>query len=187
MDSLTLEEAKKLLEIDKHSLDEVCQKQAEYYYEIADMCVNVIGIKDFKKEHLADVDAEIANEIRQDAMDMEEKITEAKIQQGVQLSKKHTHASRDFLESKLTVDKWSVLERAFLQRASMVKRLCELYIAGYFAVKEVKGNKETGEVEVEGIRRRLKNDKNKIEERAIGEERTYRRMRSKSSQDEETQ
>jgi hypothetical protein len=156
---LTFKEADELLQIDKFSLDKMCQTQVELFSKISNTYTFKISERDMDKESLAVIDAFLASEYRQDAEDLGEKVTEAKLNQRVQISKRHKGAFQKYIDSKLIADRWGILKEAFIQRASMIKHLCELQLSNYFADVEVKGNVKTEEVTNRGLRKRIRSSR----------------------------
>lgn len=154
MKDLTLKEAQELLQIDKYALDEVCVEQSELFSKIALNHSEAINVRDMIKDTLSTEDAHIAFDIRFTAEKSNEKLTESKIFQAVLVNSKHKELSERYLRLKLEADQWSALRESFLQRASMIKLLCELYLSDYFSTKSVKSSKSGDEVAVKEIRRR---------------------------------
>lgn len=149
---MELEEARKLLLISKNNLDEACQTQADIFYEVAEEVAFANSHRDYMKEQLVKRDAELAVDIRKKSEQSGEKLTETKLQQMLQTHPEHLKTFDEWLEAKLNAERWSALKDSFLQRASMIKELCALFISGYYADIEVKGNKDTDEYEVQKIR-----------------------------------
>jgi hypothetical protein len=156
MNELTLAEARKLLFIDKLRLDEVCQTQADIFYRVAEQYAKSVSVRDKAKEDLTAVDADIALELRGSAEKNGEKMTEGKLLQLVQSSEKHIRAFNDYLDIKYETEQWGALKEAFLQRASMTKELCGLFISGYFSDITVKSDKRMDDVLYEKNRETLK-------------------------------
>jgi hypothetical protein len=140
MRELTIEEARKYLQIDKYALDEACTNQADLFFNISEKAVLASSEKDLAKENLAVVGAEVAATIRQEANDKGEKITEAKIQQLITTSEEHKQAHLEYVEAIKEAELWKVLRDGFLQRSSMIKALCELFLNNYYADITVKSS-----------------------------------------------
>lgn len=135
---LTLEEAKEMLIIDKHSLDKECEQHPSLYDEIAEMHVTAISIRDNLKEKMDKTWAERAQYYRTHAT---EKVTEGKIQELVAIDNLYTKAQKEYAEAKLEADLWGVRRDAFGQRAGMIRSLSDLYTAGYFNLISVQSTK----------------------------------------------
>jgi len=141
---LTLEEAKELLSIDKDNLDDVCLTHADIFDTVADKHARAVSERDFKKDELSKVHSDIAKKLRSDASEKGEKITEKGIEASILLDEDYIEANEEYLEAKLEADLWSIRKDSFLQRSSMIKRLCELYLAGYYTSSSIKGVEEAG-------------------------------------------
>jgi hypothetical protein len=150
---LTLTEAKELLKIDKHRLDDMVMEQASLYDDIGDAHVMCMSERDMAKEALAEVDAVVSDEYRDNAITAGEKVTESALLRKVQQDTRHSDAYETYAELKLKTDRWGVLKDSFGQRASMVKHLCELYNNQYYTREAVKGDRNTEEVKKEGRRK----------------------------------
>jgi len=133
-----IEEMKQYLLINKNSLDEECQEQPLLFYKIAEEVVSAISKRDACKELLQETDAVLAKKYRDEADTNNVKITEAKILQAVQIDETHKKVFLNYSNKKQKVDELEALKNAFLQRATMLKTLCDLYVAGYFSTDSVK-------------------------------------------------
>lgn len=157
---LTLKAAEELLRIERSLLDEECRTQAEVFYRIASNYTIAVSRRDAEKDKLVGVDAEVADNYRREAELNNKKMTEGKLKELVQLDPRHKKAFISYSDCKLEADKWGILKDSFLQRATMLKELCGLYISGYFADVIVKGDDNTREVryKVDRKRRQQKRD-----------------------------
>lgn len=154
MEDLTLKEAQKLLLIDKYALDIVCVEQPELFSRIALAHSKAVNLRDKGREDLVIGDAEISNSLRLTSEKTEMKLTEAKLSLQVVVHETHIKNNEEYLELKLEADQWSALRESFLQRASMIKLLCELYLSDYFSTKSVTSNKIGDEVMTSKIKKR---------------------------------
>lgn len=141
---LTLEEATQLLKIDPNRLDDVCIQQAGIFDEVAERHAYAVSDRDALKDSLAKTTSEIAGELRAAAAEKGDKITEKAIESKVHLDKRHVQANEEYLQSKLDADLWGIKKDATLQRSSMIKRMCELLISGYYQASTIKGTEEAG-------------------------------------------
>ena len=141
---ITLEEAKEALKINKDELDEVCLYHAGLYDEVAERHVRAVSERDFAKDELANVHAEVARGVRLDYAEKGEKVTEKAVEAETLADKKYAKANEAYLESKLNADLWGNRKDSFLQRSSMIKRLCEMNLSGYYTSRTVEGVAEAG-------------------------------------------
>lgn len=155
MNNLSIEEAKELLLIDKHSLDTECMTQADIFFNVSENAVEAISKRDAAKEFMQQEDARVANSIRVHHEKSGEKLTEAKLQQLITTHPDHIQAYTDYMKAKVESDNWGILKESFLMKASMLKELCSLYLNNYYSNIEIKGNVSTDQVEADGVRRKL--------------------------------
>lgn len=132
------EELKQALTIDKNSLDRELIHQAALFNAVGEEWVQAVDKRDALKEFLGLIEAEIENEVRQEASDNKEKITNDEVKSRVRVHPDRRKASGNYGQAKKEADKLDVLKNAYLQRASMLKRLCELYIANYYEQNSVR-------------------------------------------------
>ena len=141
---MSLQEAQDNLKIDKDALDLVCITHAELFGEVADRHTRAVSERDFKKDALSTAYSEIESEIRSKAAEKGDKITEKAIAAQVLLSDEYLEANEEYLNEKKEADLWANKKEAFMQKSSMIKRLCDLYLAGYYTTSSVKGAEEAG-------------------------------------------
>lgn len=132
---------KQQLLIDKNSLDKECVEFASIFDKVAEKVADAINIRDAAKEQISIIDAQISEAIRRDFESKGEKLTEARLSQLVLLDYRHLEVFNNWLRQKLDAEYWVAKKDAFSNKASMLKELCSLYIAGYFSDITVKGGK----------------------------------------------
>lgn len=130
-------EMKSLLYIDKNRLDEMLQQQAQLYSDVSDSYAQAASFRDRAKQTLEQLDAHLANDFRTNAID---KVTEAKIQEYVQMHPDHKQQVDVHLAYKLMTDEWGGLVNAFEQRVEAIRHLVGLERQGYFGTGLVKDN-----------------------------------------------
>ncbi len=150
--TLDLINLQKCLQIDKNALDEALVGQPALFFQISEAFVEAMAIKDTKKEQLATVDAELDSMFRQSSND---KTTEAKIKNQIQLHPRHQIAFAEFNDAKLYADRLGVLKEAFHQRGYMIRDLCQLAVANFFEVSSVKETQSTQAVAYNSMRDKL--------------------------------
>ena len=143
-DLITLEEARELLTIDKNQLDEVCLTHANTFDDVADRHAQAVGDRDYAKDELSQVYAKTLNKLRQAASEKGEKLTDKAAEAAAHLDKAYLKANEEYLEAKLEADRWSIKKDSFLQRSSMIKRLCDLHQSGYYTSRTVESVAEKG-------------------------------------------
>ncbi len=142
---ITLEEARDLLTIDKHRLDDVCLTHANTFDDVADRHAQAVGDRDYAKDELSKVYAEVVSDLRKEAAKKDKKVTEKSLEAAAHLDDDHIKANEAYLEAKLEADRWSIKKDSFLQRSSMIKRLCDLHQSGYYTSRSVDSVTEKGE------------------------------------------
>lgn len=143
-DKITLKEARELLVIDKDQLDEVCLTHANIFDDVADRHAQAVGERDYAKDCLSQVYAEVISELRQEAAEKGNKVTEKGLEAAAHLDKGYLKANEAYLDAKLEADRWSIKKDSFLQRSSMIKRLCDLHQSGYYTSRSVDSVTEKG-------------------------------------------
>ena len=129
----TMKEYTELLKINKHDLDGCIEQQAVLFNEIAVALANAVSVRDNLKKDYEEMQAEVAADLRQEALQDGKKMTDKAVTEAVGEDKHVKQAYKDFLDSKQQVDLWTALKESYLQRSYMIKELAQLYIAGYFA------------------------------------------------------
>lgn len=136
----SLSDLHKQLEIDKSVLDDEVIRQPTLFYMVSEQLVEAIADRDFAKERLATVDAELDAYWRKQ-LNTGVKVTDKTIQSHVQTSKKHRDAFDDYLDAKAHADKLLVLKESFQQRSYMLRDLVSLYTANYYEEASIKPSK----------------------------------------------
>src|SRR4249920_533176 len=68
-----------MLIIDEHALEEAARDQPEAFYRVSKKLAVLISQRDEAKQALATVEAEVDLEVRREALDNDEKVTEAEV------------------------------------------------------------------------------------------------------------
>lgn len=150
---INIDEFRSYLKIDKHSLDQELEEQPMLFFKISEAFVQAAAERDMLKEQLATVDAKLDAQVRNDFAD--KKYTEAMVKNAVQTDKKHDAAMLKFLRAKEQADLLFALKDAFQTRSYMIRDLCSLYNANYFAEGSVKGSQETDRATYKTGRQRM--------------------------------
>ena len=155
MEELTLEEAENLIAIDKNDLDTICQIHPEIFHRIAKSGADMKSLRDEAKETLQKVEATESLAIRTQLDKVGEKATEVKISQLLQLSERREKAVSRYLNAKAEAEAWLILKETFLERAFMLKNLCDLHGQSYFTTTTLKSS-SVQQQSYENLRQRLK-------------------------------
>lgn len=157
MGRLTLTTAKEMILIDKNSLDEELVRQASTFDDIADKVAELRSLRDEKKEELGKVKAERFMFYK----DSEEKVTDKKADASVLTDESYKKIEIEHRDLCLEFEEWQNKKESFLQRASMLKELCGLFISGYWQRSSVNGTVETDKAGYRITRERLAKDRAK--------------------------
>jgi hypothetical protein len=136
--SSILNELREKLQIDRGTLDEDMLQQPFLYMQVAEALVEAMSIRDAKKEELARVDAELAEEYRQNAP-KDERPSDKKVTDRVLRDPRHIAAFSDYAKAVKEAQLIAALKEAFDQRGKMLRELGNLFVAGYFDKVIVKG------------------------------------------------
>lgn len=130
--SIAFNKFEKELVIDKDNLDVICQIHPEIFYQISKFYIEAVSIRDSAKANLEKIEAQVSLSIRSALEKAGEKATEGKVASLVQIDDMKISAVETYLNTKAEADLWQVLKDSYLQRASMIKILADLYGQGYF-------------------------------------------------------
>lgn len=128
-----LDEYSEFILIDKHNLDSAIVDQMRVYNYVGMEYANAVSYRDQAKFELDKVKAECDKFIRQDAALANERITEAQVAAKILEELTYQKANDEFLEWKMVTDKWTALKESFTQRSYMLRELCQLWMAHYWA------------------------------------------------------
>lgn len=134
------------IKIDRDDLDSELERQPELYGKVALDHALVISRRDELEADWKDVRSTAEINIREQAAENGEKITEARVRAEVDSSKDVKEARKRFMQAKASVDRLAALKDAYSQRAFILKDLCNLWIAGYYTTSSVKGGDGPREV-----------------------------------------
>jgi hypothetical protein len=150
---INIDELRGYLRIDKHALDQELEEQPMLLFQISEAYVQAAAERDTLKEQLATIDANLDHAAREDFAD--QKYTEAMVKNLVQTDKKHDQAMLKFLKAKERSELLFALKEAFQSRGFMIRDLCSLYNANYFAEASARGTPETGRATYKAGRERM--------------------------------
>lgn len=137
--TINTKELKGYLVINKAALDDELVHQSELFFNVGEAYIEAVDQRDALKEDLGIIEAELDSEIRDKAELRDEKITNDAVKAKVRNHPRRKQAYRSFADAKRKADRLGVLKESFLQRASMLKHLCELYVANYYEQNSIRG------------------------------------------------
>jgi hypothetical protein len=127
-----LKELKEALLIDRNDLDTELVHQPNLYYQVGEAFSEAISFRDEAKFNRDREAAELDRAIRREALDNNEKISEAQVANRV----KENPSYYDYHERYLLLSKnaafWEALKESFQQRSYAIKDLTQLWISGYY-------------------------------------------------------
>lgn len=151
-ETITMEEARSLMKLDKNSLDTICETHSAIFDSVCVAFIESVNKRDTLKEAIDKVDATIGKNFREDNKDG--KVTEAKVQEHILLHPDHDEAITEYLEAKKEAELWGAIKEAYIQRSHRIKDLTELYGYGYFTVTSTKSSK-AGKVTRDTLREKI--------------------------------
>lgn len=155
MIDLTLANVSDMLVINKNQLDQELVSQASVFDRICDATTEAKSLRDQVKIDLDNEVTRLSLEIRKKAEEQGDKVTEGKVLVVIQSKESYKELVQRHLELKKDAELWDNKKQSFLQRASMLKDLCSIYLSGYYQTESIKGTTDTKNVVYKGSRRRL--------------------------------
>lgn len=149
--------------IDRNGLDDELINNPSLVQQVCDECAEAIAQRDYLKEMLEVVDAELDAEIREEFLSTNKsKVTEAVIESAIKTHKRHKDAFKKYNDAKLAAAKAAALERAVSVRSDALKELSKLFAAGYFAIDSTRRSVEYKEAGYDKLRERLASRRKEI-------------------------
>lgn len=130
MKRLTIQEAERLLKIDKNNLDEEMVRHPVLLAEIGRHHVAACDDRDRAKDVMENADAVTYLTAKRAAVD---KPTDYSVKQTAKASPKAKRAQERYRDAKAVAAGWEVLWTAFMQRSFMLNKLAELYTAQFYS------------------------------------------------------
>ena len=131
-DKYDIDAFRESLKVDKHNLDAMLMEQPMLQQHVSEMAAEVSSMRDSAKERLSRVDAQVAKKLRNQLMIEEGKVSEARIDREVPLTKEHKEAFFIYNELVALSTKWDALKDTFRNRAFVIRDFVSLYTANYF-------------------------------------------------------
>jgi|SRR5215475_1415919 len=145
------------LQIDVNSLDEELVANPSLVYQVNDAYAQAMAQRDALKDYLDTVEAELDAELRLELG----KCTEAVIKSAIQVHPRRSAAFRKFNEAKLATGKAQAAMNAVSARSDAIKKLSELFVAGYFAINSTKKTAATEQIQYNKMRDRMAKERTK--------------------------
>lgn len=120
------------LQIDQYRLDDMLMQQPFIQQTISELHAEVASMRDAAKERLSRVDAQAAKVLRNRLMIEEGKVSEARIDREVPLTKEHKEAHHVYNELCALAAQWEALKDTSRNRAFVIRDLVSLYTANFF-------------------------------------------------------
>lgn len=118
--------------IDEHALEDCLTQQSISYYEVSKRLALESSKRDAAKNYLREVEARVDVELRDDARKTATKCTETELASRRQIHEDVTEANRALTRFQYRVRCLEALDKAFSQRAYVIRDLCQLWIASYY-------------------------------------------------------
>lgn len=153
--AINLDEFRRYLRIDKHSLDDELVSQSELLFKVAEAYLDAAATRDELKERLAVVDAQLDAQVRADLEKNDTKATEAMVKSLVTTHKRHEVASAAYLAARHEANLLQAMKESFKDRGFHVRDLVELYTSQYYDTKSVQGTNSTDQYQYEKMREKM--------------------------------
>jgi hypothetical protein len=127
------------LSIDPMALDECLIEQPALFYHVADGYAKAVAERDMIKLALANVCAELDQQLREEAEKHEEKITEKLIEQRLRLLPEVRELNGKLLAAQAEMDRWLAMKEAFQQRSYVLRELVALKLGELHALSIERG------------------------------------------------
>ena len=158
MNNKRYDEFKKMLLIDRDSLDEAVMQHAHILMEISEEAANMGSIRDRKKEQVELLFSSLTLDERARASKDGARVTVDQVNAMVAMSPKYQKAIEEYQDINLVLSKWEALKSSYISRGYMLRELCGLHATGYFTSNSVKGG-ASGDHAVDFMRRNAGNKK----------------------------
>jgi hypothetical protein len=127
--------------IDKFSLDQDCIEQPQLFQDAADAASVLAEERDIAKMDMDTCYATMDIELRQEATDKGERITDKAVDSLINASDEYIEAKRFFLEKRKDASLADNERTAYEQRKSMLEYLIKLYLSDYYSDVDTVVNK----------------------------------------------
>lgn len=154
----TLREYETHLRIDEHELQTECRNQPELFYHVArDYAASRTAYEDAKAD-LKRIQVDLEIEVRTEADNLEQRVTEGRIAAVVADADPVQEAGRRVLSAKARIEELEALKEAYIQRKDMLRELVALHLSNYYADPIRGAETRMRDVAVEGVRAARRRD-----------------------------
>ena len=123
------DDLRQYLSIDKNALDECLMEQPQIYAQVADSVANAEADRDSLQLTFDETWAELDKTVRSRPLqEAEKRLTDKAIEQQLRTLPKIKALSLGLQDAKREAKLWRALEKAFEQRADMLKKLVDLHL-----------------------------------------------------------
>lgn len=146
------DQLRSFLEIDKNALDDCLMEQPEIYARVAEAVALAEAERDAAQLGLEELGAELDKQLRGEAAKGDKRLTDKALDQLLKDLPRVQAAHRELLEAKKQAKLWRALEKAFEQRADMLKKLVDLHLRSTYGYALEAGVGQARSVNAEGNR-----------------------------------
>lgn len=133
-------ELQKRLRIDQDDLDSCLVEQPELFRQVAEAYVLAAGRRDALKLDFEEETAETYARLRAEAIENQDKVSEATMQSRITIDDKIKDLSRKLSNARVDTDEWGVLKESFQQRSWMLRELVALRISELHQLSAERGS-----------------------------------------------
>lgn len=119
------------LRIDPEDLDACLVEQPGLFYHVAENVSAANSARDAIKLELEEAQAELDQQFRKTALERDEKVTEASIQNQIRTAPKIKTLQRKYLEARTKAENRAALKEAYQQRSFMLRELVAVQLAHF--------------------------------------------------------
>jgi len=134
MKTITLQEAKELLQIDENHIDDIVKEYPAIYNEIAERFVEAKSLRDELKGKLKELWSREFLRIKKG----NPRITDAIAKAEADIHPEYLEIQKDYFYLSKEADLWEKMLESWDRRAKMINNLCELIATGRIAFFSVK-------------------------------------------------
>jgi hypothetical protein len=128
----TLADLESTLRINELALEQECRDQPSRLYAVSKRLALLLSQHDAAKQELKEVEADIADRMRQQAAAEESKISEASIASQLPLDLHVQEAANKLRDLKKQMGQYEVLKESFVDRSRALRNLVDLYCSNYY-------------------------------------------------------
>lgn len=138
--SVSLDELRDALDVNKHDLDEEWRRQPQLNDTIGELHDKAILHRDMKKQEIDEVRAELDEQFRKQAQEAEEKITETALKNKIATTNRMKKLEQELLDLTYKASRLATMRESCRQKNDALKGLTALHGQNYF-VSESGGGK----------------------------------------------